>query len=70
MASASSCFGLKHSGIPAFAGMTGWLLDDALLIECAEGAIRPLLVQRAGRGPMSTEELLRGFPIPKGTILS
>jgi len=47
----------------------GLVLDDALLIECGEGAIRPVLVQRAGRGPMTAGELLRGFGIPKGTIL-
>lgn len=38
-------------------------------IACAEGAIRPLLVQRAGRGVMTAQELLRGFPIPAGTRL-
>jgi methionyl-tRNA formyltransferase len=50
-------------------GNNGMVLDDALLIQCGEGAIRPLKVQRAGRAPMSAGELLRGFPIPKGTIL-
>jgi methionyl-tRNA formyltransferase len=45
------------------------VLDGELLIGCGDGAIRPLRVQRAGRAPMSPEELLRGFPIPKGTIL-
>jgi hypothetical protein len=29
-----------------------------------------LLVQRAGKGAMSPDELLRGFAIPKGTVLS
>ncbi len=47
----------------------GTVLDDSLTIACAEGAIRPLLVQRAGRGVMTSEELLRGFPIPAGTQL-
>jgi len=50
-------------------GNDGLVLDAALLIECGEGAIRPVLVQRAGRGPMTAGELLRGFAIPKGTIL-
>jgi methionyl-tRNA formyltransferase len=45
------------------------VIDDALTISCGDGAIRPLQVQRAGRGVMTPEELLRGFPIPKGTIL-
>jgi methionyl-tRNA formyltransferase len=50
-------------------GNDGFVLDDNLLIQCGEGALRPILVQRAGRGVMTTEELLRGFSIPKGTIL-
>ena len=47
----------------------GLVLNDGLLIQCANGALRPTKVQRAGRAPMHPEELLRGFPIPKGTIL-
>ena len=42
------------------------VLDDRLTIACGDGAIRPTLVQRAGRGVMTAEELLRGFPIPAG----
>ena len=52
-----------------FRGNDGEVLDDALLIQCAMGALRSLIVQRAGRGAMSAQELLRGFAIPKGTIL-
>jgi methionyl-tRNA formyltransferase len=51
-------------------GNDGTVMDDQLLIACSEGAIRPRLIQRAGRAPMSTGELLRGFSIPKGTILT
>ncbi|ONF95939.1 Methionyl-tRNA formyltransferase [Sphingomonas jeddahensis] len=47
----------------------GQVLDHGLAIACASGAIRPTSVQRAGRGVMSVEELLRGFPIPAGTRL-
>ena len=47
----------------------GQVLDDRLLIACGNGALRPTLLQRAGRAPMSAEEVLRGYPIPKGTIL-
>ena len=50
-------------------GNDGLVLDDALLIACGDGAIRPTLVQRAGRAAMTPGELLRGFAIPKGTIL-
>jgi methionyl-tRNA formyltransferase len=51
-------------------GEPGTVLDDQLTIAAGVGAIRPLKVQRAGRAPMTPEELLRGFPIPKGAILS
>jgi methionyl-tRNA formyltransferase len=48
----------------------GSVLDDRLTIACGEGAIVPTLVQRAGRAAMTPDELLRGFPIPKGTQLA
>ena len=47
----------------------GEVLDTLLTIACATGAIRPTLLQRAGRGVMTTDELLRGFSIPAGTQL-
>ncbi|RIA45884.1 methionyl-tRNA formyltransferase [Hephaestia caeni] len=50
-------------------GGAGTVLDGELTIACAVGAIEPILVQRAGRGVMSADELLRGFPIPVGTRL-
>jgi methionyl-tRNA formyltransferase len=50
-------------------GSTGIVLDDQLTIACGSGAIRPTSVQRAGRGVMSVDELLRGFAIPAGTQL-
>jgi methionyl-tRNA formyltransferase len=42
---------------------------DGLTIACGSGAIRPTLVQRAGRGVMTSGELLRGFSVPAGTQL-
>jgi methionyl-tRNA formyltransferase len=50
-------------------GEIGEVLDDCLTVACGSGYIRPLKVQRAGRAPMTPGELLRGFAIPKGTIL-
>jgi methionyl-tRNA formyltransferase len=50
-------------------GKPGEVLDDGLTIACASGSIRPLKVQRAGRGAMTPGELLRGFSVPKGTML-
>ena len=51
------------------AGRPGEVLDDELTIACGQGALRPTLLQRAGKGALSVEKLLRGFPIPMGTIL-
>jgi methionyl-tRNA formyltransferase len=48
---------------------SGMVLDDQLAIGCRLGAIRPITVQRAGRGVVTALELLNGFPIPPGTQL-
>jgi methionyl-tRNA formyltransferase len=45
------------------------VLDDRLTIGCGAGSIRPVRVQRAGRGVMGTDDLLRGFAIPAGATL-
>ena len=50
-------------------GNPGIVTTDDLKIACSPGAIHPLLVQRAGRGVVTTRELLNGFPIPPGTQL-
>lgn len=47
----------------------GTVIGDALEIACGTGSIIPVSVQRAGRGVMTTAELLRGFRIPRGTRL-
>jgi methionyl-tRNA formyltransferase len=47
----------------------GTILDDRLTIATGEGALRPLIVQRAGRPAMDSAALLRGKPIPVGTRL-
>jgi methionyl-tRNA formyltransferase len=60
---------IHHAEISDRAGVPGTLLDDRLTIACARGAIMPILVQRAGRAPMTAAELLRGFPMPPGTRL-
>ena len=51
-------------------GGAGKVLDDHLTVGTGSGSLRPIKVQRAGRAPMSPEDLLRGFPIAKGTKLS
>lgn len=62
---------LHHS--PAANGSpprAGEVLDDQLTVACGTGSIRPTLIQRAGKPAMQTADLLRGKPIPPGTILT
>ncbi len=51
-------------------GVPGMTLDDRLTVACGHGAVRPVLVQRAGRPLMAVDELLRGRPVAAGTQLS
>ena len=60
---------LLAADIARGAAVPGEVMDDRLTIACGTGALRPTLVQRAGKGAMSSDELLRGFSIPKGTLL-
>jgi len=53
----------------AGSGSPGTLLDDALTVACAEGAVRILELQRAGRQAMGAADFLRGHPLPRGTRL-
>jgi methionyl-tRNA formyltransferase len=46
------------------------VLDDRLTVACGSGALRPTLVQRAGRPAMDTAALLRGRAIAPGTRLA
>ncbi|MGZ5923618.1 MAG: methionyl-tRNA formyltransferase [Rhizomicrobium sp.] len=48
-------------------GAPGTLLDDALTIACGSGALRLTRLQRPGKSAMEAGELLRGFPLPRGT---
>ncbi|MGE8943700.1 methionyl-tRNA formyltransferase [Leptospira interrogans] len=50
-------------------GAPGTVLDDQLTVACGEGAVRLVLLQRAGRKPMTADELLRGFALQPGTRL-
>lgn len=51
-------------------GEPGLVLDERLTIGCGADSIRPTLIQRAGKGAMSVDELLRGFALPAGTRFS
>ncbi len=50
-------------------GSPGTVLDTMLTIACGDDAIRPTLVQRAGKPVMTTAALLNGWPIAVGTVL-
>jgi methionyl-tRNA formyltransferase len=54
------CQMIDRSGAP------GELLDAHLTVACAQGAIRILELQRAGKQPMKAEEFLRGTPLKAG----
>ena len=54
---------LPESGAP------GRVLDDKATVACGAGALRLKKLQRAGKAPMETETFLRGFALPKGTVL-
>ena len=51
-------------------GAAGEVLDDQLTVACSSDAVRPTLVQRAGRPAMATADLLRGWGIAAGAKLS
>lgn len=48
----------------------GQVIDGALTVGCGQGAVRLLRVQRPGKAAQEASDLLRGFPIPPGTVLS
>jgi methionyl-tRNA formyltransferase len=50
-------------------GKAGTTLDDQLTVACGDAAIRPTIIQRAGKPPMPVAEFLRGKAIPAGTKL-
>jgi methionyl-tRNA formyltransferase len=51
-------------------GAPGEIIAADMSIACAGGALRPLLVQRAGRAALPTSDFLRGFALPIGSRLA
>jgi methionyl-tRNA formyltransferase len=47
----------------------GTTIDNALLIACGEGTLRPLILQRPGKKPMPAPEMLKGHPIASSALL-
>jgi methionyl-tRNA formyltransferase len=62
-------FRVLEADIVQVGGTPGHVLDADLAIACGDRAIRPRVIQRQGKKPMTLEELLRGFSIPAGTVL-
>lgn len=50
-------------------GAPGTVLDDAALVATGAGALRLLRLQRPGRAAQDAEAFLRGFALPRGTVL-
>jgi methionyl-tRNA formyltransferase len=48
----------------------GVIVDNLFGISCVDGVVYPTMVQREGKKPMPVEDMLRGFQIPVGTIIS
>jgi methionyl-tRNA formyltransferase len=61
---------LSADAVMSDAATPGTVIDNALTIQCNPGAIRPTLIQRAGKSAMTPADLLRGFAIPTGTKLA
>ncbi len=53
--------------VVAARGTPGTVLDDRLTLACGVDAVRPTLVQRAGKPVMATAALLNGWAITPGT---
>lgn len=49
-------------------GAPGQVLEG-LTIACGQGAVEITRAQRAGKGPQSAEDFLRGYPLPPGANL-
>lgn len=63
-------FRILAADIVEITGESGTVVNDQLTIACAQGAIRPKIIQRAGKPAMPLTDFLRGNSIPTGTILA
>lgn len=61
---------ILEARVESQSGAPGHILDDALLIGCGADSLRPLLIQRAGKAAMPVADLLRGFRVTPGEILT
>ena len=61
---------LLAAGVEAGTGAPGTVLDDAALVATGHGALRLLRLQRPGRAPLDADAFLRGFPLPRGAVVT
>lgn len=47
-------------------GSAGEILDSDFTIACSSGAVKPLMLQRPGKGAMSLGDFLNGIPVSAG----
>ncbi len=55
--------------VDSTSAVAGTVIDDKLTIACSADAIRPAMIQRAGKPAMPLADFLRGKAIPAGTQL-
>ena len=60
---------ILKAGIGDTSGPAGAVLNEDFLIGCGTGAIRPTIIQKAGKPAMDIQSFLNGTKIPKGRIL-
>lgn len=48
----------------------GEVVDDVLTIATGAGVIKPKVVKRAGKNSMPIRDMLRGFPVERGSVLA
>jgi methionyl-tRNA formyltransferase len=60
---------LLEARVAPGSGAPGVVIAAPLTVACGVGAVEIARAQRPGRGPMPTDELVRGFPLPLGLCL-
>jgi len=61
---------LSATLVPDAKGSPGTIIDDRLCVACGTGALRLTRLQRPGKSAMNADDMLRGYPVPGGTVLS
>jgi len=56
--------------IVSASGSPGTVVGSPLVVACGQGALALTKLQRAGKAPLSAEQMVRGFEIPAGSQFS